>query len=164
MCTINDSHIMYDSWNMECNRQFFCHFGPFLPFYPPPPTNPKNQNFKNEKNAWRCGDIIILYKCTTNHDMLHCSWYTMIDLILIFTSGLFFALSPLPPLPHHSSSTTQKIKIKKRKEKMPGDIIILHISNKHNDHMMYGSCSMVRNGQMDRQTDRKKTYWGGCPT
>ena len=120
MCTINDSHIMYDSWNMECNRQFFCHLGPFLPFYPPsppPPTNPKNQNFENEKNAWRCGDIIILYKCTTNHDMLHCSWYTMIDLILIFTSGLFFALSPLPPSPTTPPQQPKKSKLKKERKK-----------------------------------------------
>ena len=44
----------------------------------------------------------------------------MTDVIVIFHSGLLFALLPLPPL------TAQKIKIKKKKNK-PGDIIILHI-------------------------------------
>ena len=40
-----------------------------------PPKNPENQNFekikkKKKKNA---GDIIILHKCTKNHDhMLYC--------------------------------------------------------------------------------------------
>ena len=30
VCTINDNHIMYGSWDMECDRQNFCHFGPFF--------------------------------------------------------------------------------------------------------------------------------------
>ena len=166
MCTINDSHIMYDSWNMECNRQFFCHLGPFLPFYPPPspppnqPEKPKFWKWKKCMEMWRYHYFIQMY---------HKSWYATLFLIYndrfisyFYFWAIFCPFTP-PPFPHHSSST-QKIKIKKRKEKMPGDIIILHISNKNNDHMMYGSCSMVRNGQMDRQIDRKKTYWGGCPT
>ena len=59
--------------DMECNRQnFFAILDHFLPFYPPSPNNPKNQNFeKLKKNP---GDIIILQKCTKNHDhMLYCS-------------------------------------------------------------------------------------------
>ena len=39
-------------------------------FYPP--DSPKNENFKKMKRA--PGDIIILHKCTKNHDhMLNCS-------------------------------------------------------------------------------------------
>ena len=30
MPTINDSHIMYGSWDEECNEQNFCHFGLFF--------------------------------------------------------------------------------------------------------------------------------------
>ena len=30
MCTINDNHMMYGSWDMECDRQNFCHCGPFF--------------------------------------------------------------------------------------------------------------------------------------
>ena len=36
MCTINQDHMMYGSWDMKCNRQnFFVILGHFLPFYPP---------------------------------------------------------------------------------------------------------------------------------
>ena len=42
-CTINDNHMMYDFWDMECNKQFF--FFHFLPFYPT--NNLKNKNFEN---------------------------------------------------------------------------------------------------------------------
>ena len=51
LSTTNDDHMMYGSWDMESDRENFCHFGPFLPFYLT--NNTKNQNFeKNEKNAW----------------------------------------------------------------------------------------------------------------
>ena len=37
MCTINQDHMMYGSWDMKCNRQnFFVILGNFSPFYPPP--------------------------------------------------------------------------------------------------------------------------------
>ena len=41
MCTINDSHIMYGSWDMECiGQNFFVTLDHFLPFYSP--NNLKN--------------------------------------------------------------------------------------------------------------------------
>ena len=48
MCTINDSHMMYGSWDKECDRQnFFVILDCFLPFY-----NPKKPKFwKTEKNS-----------------------------------------------------------------------------------------------------------------
>ena len=41
-CTINDNHMIYGSWDINCNRQiFFVILGHFLPFYPPPfPPSP----------------------------------------------------------------------------------------------------------------------------
>ena len=34
-CTINDNHMIYGSWDINCNRQIFLViFGYFLPFYP----------------------------------------------------------------------------------------------------------------------------------
>ena len=52
---------------MECDRQSFCHFGPFFPIYPP--NNPENQNFeKMKKKKKMSGDIIILYMYTINDD------------------------------------------------------------------------------------------------
>ena len=38
-------------------------------------------------------------------------------------------------------------------KKVPGDIIILHMSTINDNHMMYGSCDMVRDGQTDGRTD-----------
>ena len=48
---------MYDSWDVEHDRQNFLILGQFLPFYPCPPTNnPENQNFEMKKTP---GDIVI---------------------------------------------------------------------------------------------------------
>ena len=44
MSTINQNHMMYDSWDIERDRQNFYHFGPFFALLPLPatplPTNP----------------------------------------------------------------------------------------------------------------------------
>ena len=59
--------LRYGAWRTK----FFVILDHFLLFYPP--KNPKNQNFEKVKNS--LGDIIILHKCTKNHDrMLYCSW------------------------------------------------------------------------------------------
>ena len=46
MCTINDNHMMYGFWDMECvTDRISCHFGLFFAlFYPL--NNPKTQNFE----------------------------------------------------------------------------------------------------------------------
>ena len=36
MCTINGNHLMYGSWDMECDRQIFVILDCFLPSSPPP--------------------------------------------------------------------------------------------------------------------------------
>ena len=58
-------HMMYGSWDMEHDGQncFFI-LDHFLPFYPS--KNAKNQKFEKMKKM--TGDIIILHKCTKNHD------------------------------------------------------------------------------------------------
>ena len=63
MCTINEDHIVYDSWNIRHNRQFFVILGHFL--LVDPPNNQKNQNFEKMKKAL---EDIILPLCTTNYD------------------------------------------------------------------------------------------------
>ena len=71
MCTINDNHIMYGSWDIEHNIQIFCHFGPYFALLPPITTK-KSKFWKTEKKT--TGDIIILHKCIKNHNhMLYCS-------------------------------------------------------------------------------------------
>ena len=61
--TINENHIMYDSGDMEHDRQMFFSFWTiFSPFTPLPSYIPENENF--EKMRKIPGDIIILHKCT----------------------------------------------------------------------------------------------------
>ena len=72
ICTINDSHMMYDSWDMESNRQnFFVILDHFLTFYPL-----WTQKIKIlEKWKKTPEDIIILQICTINDShMMYDSW------------------------------------------------------------------------------------------
>ena len=49
-CTINDNHMIYGSWNINCIKQiFFVILGHFLPFYPP---NSSAQKMKIS-NKWK---------------------------------------------------------------------------------------------------------------
>ena len=72
-CTISDNHMMYGSWDTECNRHDFLSFWiVFCPFTPL--ITQKIKILKNWKKHLEIG-IIILHKCTKNHDdMLYCSW------------------------------------------------------------------------------------------
>ena len=74
MCTIYESHVMYGSWDTECNRQNFLSFWTiFCPLPPPSPNNPKNQSFQKMKKTPR--DIITLHMCAINeNDMMYGSW------------------------------------------------------------------------------------------
>ena len=48
MSTINDNHIMYDSWDMDHSRQnVFVILDHFLPFYPP--NDLENKSFEKLK-------------------------------------------------------------------------------------------------------------------
>ena len=61
MCTINQDHMMYGSWDMKFNRQnFFVILGNFLSFYPP--NTLKNENIKNVKNHWRYHHFTQVYQ------------------------------------------------------------------------------------------------------
>ena len=52
MSTINEKHIMYDSWDMEHDRRIFFSFWTiFCPFTPLPPINQENQNFEKMEKA-----------------------------------------------------------------------------------------------------------------
>ena len=59
MCTINDSHMKYGSWDMECNGQNFLSFLIVFCLFTHP-HNPKNQNFEKLKNRQ---DISLFYTC-----------------------------------------------------------------------------------------------------
>ena len=71
---------------MKHDTQLFVILGHFLPFYPT--NNPKNQNFEKMKKI--PGDIIILHKCTKNHDhMLYWSRDMCDRCTVIFYFGSF---------------------------------------------------------------------------
>ena len=70
MCTINDNHMMYSSWNMKHERQNFLSLWTVFCLF----TLPTTQQIKILKK-WKSGDIIILHICTINDNhMMHCSW------------------------------------------------------------------------------------------
>ena len=95
MCSINDNHLKYGSWDMEhIGQNFFLILDLFCFFT-------INQNFEKLKKT--VGDIIILHKCTKNHDnMLHYSWeLAHVDVIFYTPFGAIFC--PFTP------TTTQKI-------------------------------------------------------
>ena len=106
MSTINENHIMYESWDMEHDRQnFFSFWTIFCPFTPPPPNNPENQNF--EKMKKNDVDIIILHKCTINDNhMIYGSWDMKCNRLNFLSSwAIFCSFSPL---------TARKMKISQK--------------------------------------------------
>ena len=64
MCTKNQNHMRYGSWDAAWDRRISWHFGPFFAILPP--NNLENKNFEKLKRASR--DVIILQMCTKNHD------------------------------------------------------------------------------------------------
>ena len=109
--------------------------GHFLPFYPT--IYPKNKIWKKCKNT--PGDIILLHICSINEDhMMYGSCNTR--------HGKQNFLSFWAIFLHLTLLTTQKInifkKMKKKKKKNCGEIIILHLCTTNDDHMMYGSWDM----------------------
>ena len=122
-CTIDQDHMMYGSWDMKCNRQeFLSSWAIFCPF-----TSPlhsliawKKKISKTKKNP---GDIIILQKCSKNHNhLLYCSRDMVHDRCLQLQL-LFFILGYLLPFYPPNSSKNENFQ---KMKKTPGDIIILH--------------------------------------
>ena len=107
--------------------------GIFLLIYPP--NSPKNENSKKIKKT--NGDIIILHKCTKDHDhMLYCFRDMVCDRCYWYFS--FWAIfCPFIPL------TAPKNENSKKTKKTNGDIIILHKCTKDHDHMLYCFRDMV---------------------
>ena len=101
MCTIHDNHMMYGSWDMECDRQNFLLFKNIF--------CPKNQNFEKMKKT--PGHIITtLLKCTINDNhMMYCSWDIKHDGQNSLSFWTIFC--PFTPL------TTWKVKILKNWKK-----------------------------------------------
>ena len=121
LCTINDNHMMYHSWDMECDRQKFLPFCTVFALLPA--NNPENEDFAKMKKM--PGDIIILHLCTINDNhMMYHSWDMECDRQNFLPFCTVFALLP-PNNPENQNFEKMK--------KMPGDVIILHLYHKSYD-------------------------------
>ena len=93
--------------------------GYFLPFYPPPPLTVWKMKI-SIKQKKTLGHIIILHKCTKNHDhMLYCSSDMAHDTCNCYFS-FWASFCPFIPL------TDQKIKISREKKRKKLDISSLY--------------------------------------
>ena len=76
-CSINDNH-MHDFWDMKHNKQNFLSF--WAIFCPFTSLTDQNTKMKKKKKKKAPRDIIILHKCSKNHNhMLYCSWDMPLD-------------------------------------------------------------------------------------
>ena len=122
-CTKNHDHKLYCSWDMVCDG-CNCYFSFWAIFYPFNPTRLTAQKNENIEKIWtkETGDIIILLKCTKNHDhRLYCScdqWNCYFSFWAIFC--------PFTPI------TAPKMETSK--------------CTKTHDHMLYCSWGMVHDG------------------
>ena len=90
MCIINDNHMMYDSWDMKCDRQHFLSFwtvfGSFNPL-----NNLTNQNFeKLKKSSWWYYHFTQVYWKSWSYAILFLRYGA-------WQMSLFFILGPFLP-------------------------------------------------------------------
>ena len=98
-------YISPEIWSAD-RQNFVVVLGHFLPFYPH--NSPKNKTIKKKKMKKTPGDIIILHKCTKNHDhRLYCSWDMAQD-------GCNWYFSFWAIFCSFTSLTTRKMKISKK--------------------------------------------------
>ena len=124
MCTINDNHMMYGSWDMECDgRNFLSFWTIFCTFTLL--TSQKLKIKKKEKNTWEYYFTHVHQKWQS-YDvwfLKHQVQWTELFVIL----DHFLHCYPLNNLKNQNS---EKMK------KLPGDIIILHKCIINDNHVM----------------------------
>ena len=88
LCTKNLDDMVYNSWDVECNRlklaimgQFFAFTAPSLPF--PFPKNLKNQNFEKMKKI--AANTTILHMCTKIWGWDRHNYLSFWPITLVFT-------------------------------------------------------------------------------
>ena len=147
MCTINDNHMMYSSWDMEHDWQnFFVILDLFLSFCAP--NKPENQNFEKLKKTPGDNHFKHMYHKWQSYGVWFLRYWAWQTKYFCYF-GPFFALSA----PKNSKNQNfEKMK------KAPGDIIILHKCTINENHMMYCSWDMKHDGQ------NFLSFWSGfCP-
>ena len=79
-CSINDNHMMYNSWDMKCDRRqnkLFIKWNISFLFFSNAANSPNNQNFLKMKKKKKHMEIssFYIYMCTKNYDqMMYGSW------------------------------------------------------------------------------------------
>ena len=58
LCTTNDDHMMYGSWDIKCDRHNFLSSSAIFCSFATPPKNPKNEDIKEMKTP---GDTIDIF-------------------------------------------------------------------------------------------------------
>ena len=113
--------------------RIFCHLDHFLSFYPP--DNSKNQNFeKNEKK--KCLERLSFY---TSVPKLTITWCMVPEIWSAWQTEFFVILDHFFPFYH--PLMIPNIKILKKMEKMPGNIISFYtyMCTINEDNMIHGS-------------------------
>ena len=134
MCTINEDHMMYDSWDIR--QSFLSFWAIFCPLTLLTVRKIKILK-KMKKKTTTTGDITILQMCFINENhMMYGSWDMERDRQNFFSLTTFFLF--IYPL------TTQKIRILKN-EKNAWRYHLLKFTINDN-HMMHGSWDMCHFG------------------
>ena len=126
VCTINDSHMMYGSWDMECNEQNFLSFWTvFFPFTPLTTQNIKILQ-KWQKNTWRYYHFTQVYHKWQSYDVWFLRYPRQTKCFVILEH---FLPSPSPLfLPSHPKNQNFE-----KTKKNHGDII-LHMCTINDNH------------------------------
>ena len=134
LSTTNDDHMMYSSWDIEQNTEFFVISGYFLLFYPT--NNKENRNFEKVKKT--PGGIIILNMSNINENHIMYDSWDMEQGRIFSHFGPFFHFLPFHTSPPNNPENPNFEKMKQK----PGDIIILHKCTINDNHMIHGSWDM----------------------
>ena len=151
MCTLNQDHMIYGSWNIRCQRYNFLLFWPF--FTLSSPWQPRKSKFwKTEKYTLRYYHFTHVFHKWL---MMYGSWDMKRDRQNFLSFWTVFCPFTPPNNPKNQ-------KLKKRKKCLA--ISSFYMGTTNYDHMLYGSwwvADRQTNGRMDR---KKVTCREGCPT
>ena len=137
LCSINEGHVINDSWNIRHDRQNFLSFWTIVcPFTTL--TIHKIKILKNwKKNAWRYYHFTHMHHKLQSHDVWYLRYQVQRTERLVILDGF---------LPFYPSSNSENQNFGKMKKKRLGDII-LHMCAINDNHTVYGSWDMERYGQ-----------------
>ena len=147
MCTINDNHIMYGSWDMKCDRQNFLSFWTIF-CHLTPTTTPKIKILKSWKNTWRYHHFKPVYQKTWSYALLFLRYGAWQMKLLFFILGFF--------LPFYSLNSPKNQNFKKMKKNIWKHHHFTYVYHKlwldNIQFLGYGAW------QTDRQTDGWKKW------